>query len=94
MKPAPKPQMPHLVSNVTARIKPWSPSRGPRLAVAHLRRITGADMCLDFTGPDEFDMPSGIEARGTELRDRCTTPSAELVQACKRLSPITGLPEE
>lgn len=90
MKPAPKPTIPRIATHTTARIKPWSPSRGPRLAVAHLRKLTGADMCLDFTGPDEHDMPGGLEVRDTSVRDRATTPSQDLIDACALLDPYTG----
>lgn len=91
---APTPRIPRLAPNVTARLT--RPSRGPIEMVNRIRKATGCDAVWCF-GPDALDEHAemtGVAVASTELRDRCTEPSAELAEAVALLDPRTGLRRE
>lgn len=92
MKPAPPPTIPRLPTHTTARLTRLS--RGQRLTVHRIRKQTGCDVVWSFHEPDEHADATGVVARDTAVRDRATTPSAELIEACERLDPYTGNPRE
>lgn len=57
-------------------------TRGPRSGVAHLYRLTGAQVLLDFTAPDEMRQ---MHAATNERWEKATTPSKALAEAVAKL---------